>query len=186
MRNASARREAGSRSKPDSVMSIAVPPAVSLQPELNQRRRLDRVVDVGIHGTGMPAIGEVALGLDLLDQDLQGDVLVAWDGEPAENGGTRGKGAVELHPEPGAELLGVGDGPPDTGASWRLPRSAFRSGRWSGVRRFSRSYGGLLLLFGQWFRKRATFTLHIIRHYSGIRNSFVAFRWRLRTFSPRR
>src|SRR5688500_11996394 len=43
-----------------------------LQPELDESHRLGRVVDRGIDGTRVPAVREVALGLDLLDQDLDG------------------------------------------------------------------------------------------------------------------
>jgi len=73
--------------------------------EFDQRGGLGRVVDLGIDGVRVPAVGEVALGLDPLDLDVQGQVVVVGDGEPAADGRTRGEGAVELDAEPGAEFV---------------------------------------------------------------------------------
>src|SRR5688500_6789314 len=87
-----------------------------LQLELDECHRLGAVVDCGIDGGRVPAVREAALGLDLLDQDLHRDVRVARAGEASEYGGAGLERAVELHPEPAAEFLGVGEGPPHTGA----------------------------------------------------------------------
>src|SRR5580765_1668565 len=86
------------------------------QPEFDQGGRLRRVIDLGIHRVGMPAVGEVALGFDPLDLHLQRDVLISRDGESAENGGACGERAVQLHTEPGAELVCFRDRSPDPGA----------------------------------------------------------------------
>src|SRR4029453_984783 len=81
--------------------------------EFHQGGRLRRVSHLGIHRVGMPAVREVALGFDPLDLHLQRDVLISRNGESSENGGTCGEGAVQFHAEPGAELVRIGDRPPD-------------------------------------------------------------------------
>src|SRR5437763_16541639 len=48
-----------------------------LELELDQRRGLGRVVDGGVDGVGVPAIREVALRVNALDQHFQRHMLVA-------------------------------------------------------------------------------------------------------------
>src|SRR5687768_1385171 len=57
-----------------------------LQLELDERHRLGAVVDRGIDRARVPAVREVALGLDLVDHDLNGDMRVARAREAPENG----------------------------------------------------------------------------------------------------
>src|SRR6266516_4147468 len=83
-----------------------------LERELDQRRGLGRVVHGGVDGVGVPAIREVPLGVDALDQQFQRHVLVARYAEPAPDRLARGKRALELDPEPGSELLCVREGAP--------------------------------------------------------------------------
>ena len=55
------------------------------------------------------------LGLDADDLELRRDVLVAGDEHAAADGPADGEGVLEAHLEPGAELSGVGQRPPDAG-----------------------------------------------------------------------
>jgi hypothetical protein len=84
--------------------------------EFDQRGGLGRVVDFGVDRVRVPAIGEVAFGLDLFDLQLQRQVVVARDGEPAPDGRAGGKGALELYAELGAEFGRGRDGAPHAGA----------------------------------------------------------------------
>src|SRR5690606_30928359 len=86
-----------------------------LQPELHQGGRLSRVVHLRVDRIRVPAIGEVALGFDPLDQDLQRDMLIAREGEPPPHSRAGGEWTVKDEAEPGAELGGVRNGPPDAG-----------------------------------------------------------------------
>src|SRR2546427_12251296 len=83
-----------------------------LESELDQRGGLGRVVDGGVDGVGVPAIREVALGVDALDQHFQCHVLIAGYGHPALDRLALGKGALELDAEPGAKLCRVREGAP--------------------------------------------------------------------------
>jgi hypothetical protein len=83
------------------------------QEELDQGRGLAAVVDLGIDGVGMPRIGEVSLGLDLLHHRRPADMVEALDGDLAGGRLPRHEGAVEAHAEPGAELAMVGQRLPD-------------------------------------------------------------------------
>src|SRR3989441_5831178 len=78
-----------------------------LELELDQRGGLGRVVDGGVDGVGVPAIREVALGVDALDQHFQRHMLVARYGHPALDRPALGKGAFEFYAEPGAKLCRV-------------------------------------------------------------------------------
>src|SRR5262245_5090647 len=84
-----------------------------LEAELDERRGLFGIVDLGVDGIRTPAIREQTLGLDPLDHDLERDALVARARDPAADGRALAEVALELGLEPGAELPGVGDGPPD-------------------------------------------------------------------------
>src|SRR5262245_1909451 len=84
------------------------PGAASLrrrQPELDERRGLRGVVDVEIDRVGVPAEREQALPLHALDQDLHPHVLVSGICDATPHRLPLGKRLVELHAEPGAELL---------------------------------------------------------------------------------
>src|SRR3989441_5931901 len=83
-----------------------------LELELDQRRGLGRVVHGGVDGVGGPAIREVALRVDALDQHLQGHMLVARYAEPAPDRLALGKRALEFDAEPGAKLFRVREGAP--------------------------------------------------------------------------
>src|SRR5882762_3090006 len=74
-----------------------------LERELDQRRGLGRVVHGGVDGVGVPAIREVPLRVDALDQQFQRHMLVARYGQPAPDRPALGKHALELYPEPGAK-----------------------------------------------------------------------------------
>src|SRR5882672_3045739 len=87
-----------------------------LELELDQGGGLAGVVHFGIDGVGMPAVGEEPFGLDPLDHHFHGQVVVALDGELALQARPRLERAFEFDAEPGAELAGVGEGGPDTGA----------------------------------------------------------------------
>src|SRR5207245_8694262 len=76
-----------------------------LEMELDQRRGLGRVVHGRVDGVGVPAIREVALRVDALDQHFQRHMLVARYAEPAPDRPALGKRAFELYPEPGSKLL---------------------------------------------------------------------------------
>src|SRR3989304_7877003 len=60
----------------------------------------------------MPAVREQAFVVHLLDGDVHGHVLVAGHGDPTPDASTRREGPLELHAEPGAELVRDGDGAP--------------------------------------------------------------------------
>src|SRR6266550_3899502 len=87
-----------------------------LESKLDQRGGLGRVVDGGVDGVGVPAIREVPLRVDALDQQFQCHVLVARYGHPALDRPALGEGALELDAEPGAELCRVSQGAPHAGA----------------------------------------------------------------------
>src|SRR5258708_30598982 len=54
-----------------------------LETELDERRRLLRVVHLRIDRIRVPAIREVVLRIDSLDEHLHRDLLVSWMGNPA-------------------------------------------------------------------------------------------------------
>src|SRR6266550_4298192 len=83
-----------------------------LELELDQRRGLGRVVHGGVDGVGVPAIREVPLRIDALDQQFQRHMLVARYAEPAPDRLALGKRALEFDPEPGAKLCRVREGAP--------------------------------------------------------------------------
>src|SRR5437879_7580906 len=87
-----------------------------LERELDQRRGLGRVVDGRVDGVGVPAIREVPLRVDALDQHFQRHMLVARYGHPAADRLALRKRALEFDPEPGAELVRVREGAPHPGA----------------------------------------------------------------------
>src|SRR6266550_2244061 len=95
-----------------------------LERELDQRRGLGRVVHGGIHGVGVPAIREVALRVDALDQQFQRHMLVARYAEPTPDRLALGKRALEFDPEPRAKLCRVREGTPHAGA-WGAEYDAF-------------------------------------------------------------
>src|SRR5262249_43910033 len=51
--------------------------------ELDQRRGFARVIDLGVECVRMPAVGEVMLRVDPLDEQIHGQVIVVWDRELA-------------------------------------------------------------------------------------------------------
>src|SRR5436309_824917 len=83
-----------------------------LERELDQRGGRGRVIDGGVDGVGVPAIREVALGLDALDQQFQRHTLVAGYGQPPSDPFAFGERALEFDPEPGTELGRVSQGAP--------------------------------------------------------------------------
>src|SRR5207244_9585561 len=83
-----------------------------LEMELDQRRGLGRVVHGRVDGVGVPAIREVALRVDALDQHFQRHMLVARYAEPAPDRLALGKRALEFDAEPGAKLFRVREGAP--------------------------------------------------------------------------
>src|SRR6266480_2657354 len=85
---------------------------------------LGRVVHGGIHGVGVPAIREVALRVDALDQQFQRHMLVARYAEPTPDRLALGKRALEFDPEPGAKLCRVREGAPHAG-TWGAEYDAF-------------------------------------------------------------
>src|SRR6266550_31334 len=95
-----------------------------LERELDQGRGLGRVVHGGIHGVGVPAIREVALRVDALDQQFQRHMLVARYAEPTPDRLALGKRALEFYPEPRAKLCRVREGAPHAGA-WGAEYDAF-------------------------------------------------------------
>src|SRR5881227_255602 len=95
-----------------------------LERELDQRGGLGRVVDGGVDGVGVPAIREVALRVDALDQHFQRHMLVARYAEPAPDRLALGKRALEFDPEPGAKLFGVRQGAPHARA-WGAEHDPF-------------------------------------------------------------
>src|SRR5882762_6226730 len=78
-----------------------------LERKLDQRHGLSRVVDRGVLRVGVPAIREIALGLDPLDVEFDLEIPVAAPHRPA-----LGERAVEGDPEPGAKLLRIADRAP--------------------------------------------------------------------------
>jgi hypothetical protein len=61
----------------------------------------------------MPAPRQEPLGLHALDPDLEDDVLVTGMSDPALRGlAGHERLALQVHAEPAAELLGVGQRPP--------------------------------------------------------------------------
>src|SRR6266581_2746278 len=80
IRNASARRATGIRSNPDSAIVRTVPPFASASSNSTS------VVGSGVDGVRMPAVREIALGLDPIDHDLQRQVLVPWRRDLAADG----------------------------------------------------------------------------------------------------
>src|SRR5690242_5239399 len=66
----------------------------------------------------MPSIGEIAFRFNAFHQHLHGEMLVPGMGDLAANGGALDERTLELHAEPCAELLRIGDGAPYTGP-WR-------------------------------------------------------------------
>src|SRR3989441_10766167 len=95
-----------------------------LELELDQRRGLGRVVRGRVDGVGVPAIREVALRVDALDQHFQRHMLVARYAEPAPDRPALGKRALELYPEPGAKLCRVREGAPHARA-WGAEHDPF-------------------------------------------------------------
>src|SRR6185503_6412018 len=83
------------------------------EPELDEGGGLLGVVSIRLDGVRMPAKREQPLGLALLHQDVHSPVLVAGIGDAAAHALSSDEGSVEDGAEPGAELLGVGDGAPD-------------------------------------------------------------------------
>src|SRR2546421_13061855 len=83
-----------------------------LEHELDQRRGLGRIVHGGVDGVGVPAIREVPLRIDALDQHFQREMLVARYGEPAPDRPALGERALELYPEPGSKLCRAREGAP--------------------------------------------------------------------------
>src|SRR5262245_27837935 len=73
--------------------------------ELDERRRLRRVIDVRFDGARMPAETEQALGFDALHVHVHGDVFVARVENAAATRLALGEGALQLDAEPGSELL---------------------------------------------------------------------------------
>src|SRR5882762_6834478 len=78
-----------------------------LERELDKRHGLGRVVHRGVVRVGVPAIREIALGLDPLDLYIDLETPVA-----APHRLPRNEGAVQADAEPGAELLRVADRAP--------------------------------------------------------------------------
>jgi hypothetical protein len=124
MVKAFARRDAGRASKPDSVIVRRRSPGGLFQLEGDQGHRLLRIVDVALDRERVPAKGEAAQGLDVVDDDLEprptigllgpGDLGVGLGGDdPSHQRGTGDERTFECHPEPGAELLSLTDGAPD-------------------------------------------------------------------------
>src|SRR6266571_9137595 len=62
----------------------------------------------------MPAVRHPALGIHPLDGDLDGHLPMAGQCDLALDTSARREGTLELHAEPGAELLCVGKRTPDT------------------------------------------------------------------------
>src|SRR3982074_1260300 len=83
-----------------------------LQPELDQRGWLLRVVHLRIDAVRMPGEAEETLGLDRLYDRLPADMLVAGVGDLALRELTGYEGTLEFYPEPLAELTMVGERAP--------------------------------------------------------------------------
>src|ERR1700694_6026105 len=83
-----------------------------LQPELDQRGCLLRVVHLRIDAVRMPGEAEEPLGLDLLHHGLPADMLVAGDGDLALRGLACYERTLQSHAEPLAELTMVGERAP--------------------------------------------------------------------------
>src|SRR5258706_6778954 len=99
--------------------------------EFDEGHRLGGIVHAGLTGIGGPAVGEQVLGLNPLDHDLQGQVLVAEAGEAAHEARARRERALQGHTEPGAELVRLGEGAPDARA-WRAQGDGLLDAvRWS-------------------------------------------------------
>src|SRR5712691_1319330 len=92
--------------------------------ELDQRGGLARVVHAGFDCVWMPAVRHPALGIQPLDGDLDGHVPVAGQRDLAMGMPAWSEGTLDLHAEPGAELLGVGKCPPDSRA-WCAQKDLF-------------------------------------------------------------
>src|SRR5262245_34232431 len=71
-----------------------------LEPELDERRRLLRVVDLDVDRGRVPAEREEPLGVDLLDAHAERQVLVAGIGDLARDVLARGEARIELDAEP--------------------------------------------------------------------------------------
>src|SRR6267378_5635456 len=83
-----------------------------LQPELDQRGGLLRVVHLRIDAVRMPGEAEEPLGLDLLHHGLPADMLVAGVGDLALRQLARYERTLQFHAEPLAELTVVGERAP--------------------------------------------------------------------------
>ncbi len=73
----------------------------------------------------MPAIREIGFGLKLLDLHLHAQMLVTRVAQHSADRRAGDEGALELHLEPGAEFLHVGDGAPDARARDALSKTFF-------------------------------------------------------------
>src|SRR5215203_3168148 len=62
----------------------------------------------------LPTPGEEPLRLHLLDRDVHGEMLIAWDGDRPLDPDTGPKGVLENRPEPTAQLAGLGERAPNT------------------------------------------------------------------------
>src|SRR5438309_1954566 len=83
-----------------------------LEPELDQRGCLLRVVHLRIDAVGVPGETEEGLGLDLLHDGLPADMLVAAVGDLALRELTGYERTLQLHVKPLAELAMVGERAP--------------------------------------------------------------------------
>src|SRR6185437_5383351 len=95
-----------------------------LEPKLDERHRLGRVVGTAVDRVRMPTKREEAHRLDPLDVEFEGEARVGllelrdlWidlrRGDPPGEPSARRKLAIEFDAEPGAELLCFAQRPPD-------------------------------------------------------------------------
>src|ERR1700682_5199826 len=84
-----------------------------LEAEFDEGGWLFRVIDVGLDGIRMPAIRHQALGIHSLDEELDGEVLIAGRCDLAFDPRAWFEGTMELTAKPRAELLGVGQRAPN-------------------------------------------------------------------------
>src|ERR1700733_7245378 len=84
-----------------------------LQPEFEERRRLLRVIDLGIDGIRMPGKGKKPFRLHFLYDGLPLEMLVAGIGNLAARHLARYERTIQLHAKPLAKLTVVRQGAPD-------------------------------------------------------------------------
>src|SRR5437868_6580736 len=87
----------------------------ALQRKLDERRRLTGIILVRIDRVGMPGEREQALGLHFLDHGLPSEMLITGIGYLPTRNPPWHKWPVQPYAEPRAELMMIGERPPDAG-----------------------------------------------------------------------